>query len=230
LHENLFEGFQSWWQEYGVTSKNSDTGKSIHLSSTGQIVWCGSVFTQNESSFDSFLRMYNAIPDGEITSGAAQGDQVGDPNFFAVDIQPLSTGFGIIGKKTNITADTSSLFLVRAQENGIFHVNSAIEYTEFGFTEGNSLFDTSDGGIILLGTRVTPLGDEIGKGGTDFFLVKTDGFGNVQWFKAIGGEGDERGGQVRQASDGGYVFFGTSDFQGLPRMTLVKTNKNGDIN
>lgn len=223
---------QLWIQEYGVENKNNDTGKSIHINSNGEIIWSGSVFTQVEETMESFLRIYAALPDSETTNGIAKGDAGEPENFFAVDIQPTFTGFAIIGSQTNQDNTQQDLLLIRTDESGNIIPNSERTYREEfqADTEGSSIFSTSNNGLIILGERDTPLNDQLGKGGTDFLLIRTDGSGNIRWWKTIGGPGDEFGGAVRQTIDGGFVIFGTQEFQGLDRMVLVKTNPDGELN
>lgn len=57
-----------------------------------------------------------------------------------------------------------------------------------------SVKQTPDGGFILGGWSLSGLsGDktENGQGGSDFWIVKTDGSGNILWQNTIGGIQDE---------------------------------------
>ena len=56
-----------------------------------------------------------------------------------------------------------------------------------------------------------------------------DNGGFRQWEKIIGSSGNEEIGAVRQTDDGGYIIFGTSDFNGLTNFVLIKTDENGDL-
>lgn len=46
---------------------------------------------------------------------------------------------------------------------------------------------------------------------TDYWIVKLDSLGEVEWDKTIGGENSEIGGQSIQTFDGGYFIFGSSN-------------------
>jgi hypothetical protein len=91
--------------------------------------------------------------------------------------------------------------------------------------EGWSVIETSDGGYMLLGTT-----ESFGRGGKDFYLVKTDRSGVEQWSRTYGDEKDDLGQCVRQTSDGGYVMVGSTDFPaaGSSDILLVKIDRSGD--
>jgi len=103
-------------------------------------------------------------------------------------------------------------------------------YTEWNRTYGgvggessDSMVQTNDGGYVLAGT-IWPRIDE-----SDFFLVKTNSDGIIQWNKTYGGPKWDKAHSVVQTSDGGYAVagetwsFGAGDWDFL----LVKTNSDG---
>ena len=83
---------------------------------------------------------------------------------------------------------------------------------------GGSHFDqifsvdpTSDGGYILAGYTESNDGDVGGNHGNgDCWVVKTDGNGEIQWQKCLGGSSIEYGLSIRQTSDGGYIMGAVS--------------------
>ena len=85
---------------------------------------------------------------------------------------------------------------------------------------------TSDGGYALVGDT-----NSFGAGGNDFWLVKTDAAGNMQWNKTYGGTGTDTGISVFQTSDGGYALAGyTNSFgAGGKDVWLVKTDAAGNM-
>ncbi|KAA6438352.1 DNRLRE domain-containing protein [Dyadobacter flavalbus] len=82
------------------------------------------------------------------------------------------------------------------------------------FDEMVDMQATSDGGVIIGGNSESGIsGDKSEKSGGewyDYWIVKTDGLGNIQWDKTLGGSKAESLGSVRQTPDGGYIISGVS--------------------
>jgi len=106
---------------------------------------------------------------------------------------------------------------------------SAVPMVEWANTFGEGLNDygrevqqTSDGGYIVVGT----------KNAENFWLIKTDSSGNIEWDKSYGGLPEQSEyivNEIQQTSDGGYigagykrVGFGSGDFW------LIKTDSTGN--
>ena len=93
----------------------------------------------------------------------------------------------------------------------------------YGGNQGFSGHQTTDGGYILSGRKSTT------GGGIDIFIIKLNSQGDTTWTKAFGGTVDDMPYQVRQTSDGGYVFTGyTNSFgAGAQDVMLGKVNSSG---
>ncbi|MFI5219319.1 MAG: hypothetical protein ACHQNT_07495, partial [Bacteroidia bacterium] len=105
-----------------------------------------------------------------------------------------------------------------------------------------SIQQTSDGGYILGGYSASSIsGDktEDSNGWYDYWLVKIDALGNIQWQNTIGGNEDEELYSVQQTSDGGYILGGyshssisgdkTENCLGDWDYWIVKTDVSGNI-
>ncbi len=91
--------------------------------------------------------------------------------------------------------------------------------------QGNSVQQTADGGYIIAGYT-----DSFGAGLDDFYLVRTDREGDTLWTKTYGGSEVDRGNDVRQTTDGGFIITGFtySYGAGAGDVYLVKTDQAGD--
>ncbi|MBW8048923.1 MAG: T9SS type A sorting domain-containing protein [Cytophagales bacterium] len=72
----------------------------------------------------------------------------------------------------------------------------------------NDVIQTNDGGyIVALQTNST---DSFSQGGWDYWIVKLDSMGTVEWQKNYGGTGTDKAFSVVQTNDGNYMVAGYS--------------------
>ncbi|MBU0764611.1 MAG: T9SS type A sorting domain-containing protein [Bacteroidetes bacterium] len=75
----------------------------------------------------------------------------------------------------------------------------------------NSVVQTADGGYIIAGYSNSNDGDiSAPKGDYDYWVVKTDAAGVLQWEKSLGGTSDDWGNAIVEAFDGGFIVTGSS--------------------
>jgi len=90
---------------------------------------------------------------------------------------------------------------------------------------GSSVQQTTDGGYIICGGT-----SSFGNGGSDVYLIKTDGNGQEQWSQTFGGSNSDWGRSVEQTTDGGYIITGKKEVI-WPDIDsdvwLIKTDGNG---
>jgi hypothetical protein len=101
-----------------------------------------------------------------------------------------------------------------------------------------SIRETSDSGFIFVGDPTSTNGDVTGHyGNSDYWLVKLDSIGNLQWQKCLGGTDADIPYSVKQTNDNEYVIAGRSrsiDYDvtgghGYEDYWIVKTNSTGNI-
>lgn len=133
-------------------------------------------------------------------------------------------GYAITGY-TSSFGEGGDAWLIKTDANGNMEWNQT--YGGVNFDAPMSLVFTSDGGYAIAGfTGSTVIS---GAGDNDFWLVKTDADGNLEWDQTYGGTGDDRAYGLVVASDGGYVLagqtnsFGSGDYD----CWLVKTDSSG---
>ena len=76
----------------------------------------------------------------------------------------------------------------------------------------SAIEQTNDGGYIIIGWVHSTDGD-VGEnhGDGDYWVVKIDTDGDIEWEKTFGGLGNERPNHIQQTSDDGYIVAGLSN-------------------
>jgi len=133
-------------------------------------------------------------------------------------------GYAIAGYTRSFGVGLYDFWLVKTDSSGNMQWNKT--YGGDGTDYVHSIVQTSDGGYALAGYT-----SSFGAGGYDFWLVKVNSSGNVQWNKTYGGAGWDEAYSIQQAVDGGYVLAGRTDSFGAGRddFWLVKTDSSGNI-
>ncbi len=81
-----------------------------------------------------------------------------------------------------------------------------------------------DGGFLGLGYTKS-----FGNGDWDLLLVKTDYYGEVEWYKTFGGIEDDCGNCINKTSDGGFIISGyNGSVYPLSHSWIIKTDAYGD--
>lgn len=81
--------------------------------------------------------------------------------------------------------------------------------------EANSILQTTDGGYIVAGYTRSNDGDVTGihnpnSRGQDYWIVKLNNSGSLQWQKCLGGSQNDYATSIQQAANGGYIVTGAS--------------------
>jgi hypothetical protein len=104
-----------------------------------------------------------------------------------------------------------------------------------------SIQQTNDGGFITAGSSFSNDGDVTGHHGTldscDYWIVKLNASGEIQWQKSLGGNFDDYATSIQQANDSGFVVAGwtlsnngdVTGNHGNKDCWIVKLNSSGDI-
>ncbi|MPT33479.1 MAG: T9SS type A sorting domain-containing protein [Chryseobacterium sp.] len=156
--------------------------------------------------------------------------------------QTLDSGYIVLGRSASNDGDVSGnhgsedFWIVKLNANGNIQWQKSL-----GGISVDSAFDldlTSDGGYILKGESSSNSGDVTGNhGSVDFWVLKLDSIGNIQWQKSLGGSLFESAYSIQQTSDSGYILAGGSRSNdgdvtgnhGSFDFWIVKLNNNGSI-
>jgi hypothetical protein len=147
------------------------------------------------------------------------------------------TGQNIVFNHTLGTSDVSVDIQGRTTSTGGIHQKNLglTSYNSgwskvYGGTGGEvgdgAIFQVSDGGYVLSGRT-----SSFGAGDFDFWLVKFDIFGNMDWQKAFGGALHDRANDMCKTSDAGFALAGYTDSFGAGSSDcwIIKVNGTGNM-
>src|SRR3990170_1614159 len=139
-------------------------------------------------------------------------------------VQTRDGGYAIVGGTQSYGAGNLDAWLVKTDWTG--NVMWSKTYGGAGDDEAYSVIETIYGEYALAGYTHSQ-----GAGKADFWLAKTDGFGNLQWSRTYGGAGGDFGESVVQTAEDGYAIAGRTDSldTGNYDFWLVKTDYNGNM-
>jgi hypothetical protein len=210
-------GNVQWNQTYGGSGR--EYAVSVIETGDGGFALVGHTYSYGNGGYDAWV-VRTAENGNELwnqTYGGANSD-------FAVSIVETGEGdFALAGLSNSYGTGDYALWVVRTAENGNELWNRI--YGGARTEDGWSVIETGDGGFALAGYTYS-----YGDGGYDFWLVKTDSAGNVQWNQTYGGANSDYGMSGIATSDGGYAIVGYTDSFGAGNgdFWLVKTDANGN--
>ncbi len=128
-------------------------------------------------------------------------------------------GYMLAGLTGSESSDSIDFWLAKVDKNGQLEWSKA--YGGIGDDEALSVIQTGDGGYVAAGYT-----ESFGFGGRpahysnidirhNFWLVKVDSAGDLQWSSAFGETGTNEATSLVQTSDGGYVIAGVTKPTGL---------------
>jgi len=209
-------GNEEWNHAYG--GSGWEVANSVQQATDGGYIvvgWAPSV----DGHFDSWLVKVDESGNEEWTQtyGGTGSDLA-----YSVQ-QTVDEGYIIAGITSTYGAGYRDCWLIKTDEYGNEEWNQT--YGGSGDDEAYSVQQTADGGYIIAGST-----SSFGAGGKDFWLVKTDNYGNENWNQTYGGSDYDLAFSVQQTDDGGYIVAGfTSSYgAGSRDFWLVKTDNYGN--
>jgi hypothetical protein len=120
-------------------------------------------------------------------------------------------GFLLAGKTTSdvcgnfVNQGNADAWIVKMDTDGEIEWQRC--YGGTAYEEIWDLYQTSDGGLVMVGRTTSNDGDVSGNHGDyDAWAVKLDAAGEIQWQKCLGGTANDDARSVRQTLDGGYIL------------------------
>jgi len=217
-------GNLQWTKTIG--GPKDDLGFSLIQTSDGGYAIAGYTESFGAGEWDVYVVKLDA--NGNLQWTKTIGGPKGDWGFSL--IQTSDGGYAIAGYTESFGAGYADVYVIKLDANGNLQWTKTIGGPDFDV--GNSLIQTSDGGYAIVGTYGHGLvGEDEVLTTFDVYVVKLDANGNLQWTKTIGGENDDGGISLVQASDGGYAIAGSTRSFGAggEDIYVVKLDANGNL-
>jgi type IX secretion system substrate protein len=161
----------------------------LKLDASGIIQWQNTI---GGNDFDHLYSISQTPDGGYILGGNSKSD--------------------ISGDKTENSQGDWDYWILKLDASGIIQWQNTIGGSDRD--QLRSISQTTDGGYILGGfSESDSAGDktENSQGGIDYWVVKLNSVGSIQWQNTIGGSGVDQLNSISQTNDGGYILGGYSD-------------------
>jgi len=162
-----------------------------------------------------------------------------EPRLISVQ-QTSDSTFLLGGYERSITSSYWDYILIKSDSSG-----HQIWKKQFGGTQQEilaSAIQALDGGYVLGGVSRSPISGNKTEnciGYDDYWVVKTDSLGNIQWQNTIGGDSGEFFASIVEAADKGFLLVGyslssisgdkTEISRGETDLWIVKIDSTGSI-
>jgi len=209
-------GGLQWQKSFG--GGNEDYAWAIQQTADGGYIVAGGTKSNdddvsgNHGGFDCWIVKLNDT--GNIEWQRPLGGTSSD---FCYSIQQTADGGYIVaGDSGSFDGDAASnhgnvdCWIVKLNDTGAIQWQKSLGGMNNDL--GYSIRQTTDGGYIVVGFSTSGDGDVSGNhGGSDYWVVKLNDAGNIQWQRSLGGSNDDFAYSVRQTADGGYIVAGESN-------------------
>lgn len=222
--EYTFQNELDFISTYGGT-KNESANSVVSTTDGGYVVlgytqsMDGDVIDKQNESFDYWVTKFNT--DGLLqwskTYGGTNDDRGSDI------IRTLDGGFAILGYTQSVDEDITQnagfqdYWIAKLNPQGEIEWQNSYGYA--GADNGTSLIQTSDSGYLLVGVLDVTASNGEGNSsrisqrhaGGDYWAVKIDTSGNIQWSRYFGGSFSDTAYDVIETDVGDYIIVGSSD-------------------
>lgn len=225
LNSYLFSQTILWEKSMG--GSKWDTGYSLFKDANGKIIILGSSASNDHDvnglhpglSLSDDFWLIHLDSAGNLTNQRCIGGSNGDEGRRM--IRTIDGGYLLLGIAASSDGDVTGSGTVRQQDFWLAKTDSSFNI-EWGKLIGGGLSDipssviqTSDSGFMVVGTS-----DNFGgyvqvhygsSNYSDIFVAKVSKNGVFEWGKTLGGSFDDKGADVFQTNDGGFIVLGSSD-------------------
>jgi len=244
-----FLGEIEWVKTFG--GSNEDVASSVVKTLDGGFAVLGHTFSidgdiTDKSTTDSDFWVLRISQEGDIIWSKTYGGTADDKGTSIITTQ--DGGFAIAGHTRSDDGDVSEnagfhdFWIVKLNASGTILWEKTFGFS--GSDQASSIIQTNDGGYFISGfIDVTASGGEgedgraVQHGVGEYWGIKIDENGELEWRRFFGGTNNDRSYQVLQTIDNGFMLVGSSesiDFDvsspnGSYDYWVVKINSSGDL-
>jgi len=179
----------------------------------------GDIVVKTDTSFDFLISKFSSenTLEWQKTYGGSEDDSA------STIIQTLDRSFIVLGyaKSSNLDVSTNAgskdFWLLKLSNTGVI-----IWEKSFGFSGadyGTALLETKDGGFLITGVldvsasngQGNAKSEAIEHAGGDYWAIKTDPSGNLEWSRFFGGSFTEVPFGIIETADNNFILAGSSD-------------------
>ncbi|RAR46640.1 T9SS type A sorting domain-containing protein [Flavobacterium lacus] len=216
------------WQKC-LGGSGEDIAYSVAQTADGGYIVAGTTETKNNGDvtgnhtyYDVGSASYKASVDYWVVKLDSLGNLVwqkclgGTGEDIAFSVQPTADGGYIVAGRTDSTNGDVSVSIGNRDAwivklNGIGEILWQKSYGGTNNDIANFIQQTTDGGYIIAATTLSNDGDITeNKGQSDYWIVKIDSSGTLQWQKTLGGSRVDTAYCVAQTADSGYIVAGVT--------------------
>lgn len=227
------------WQHY-YGGNSFDAVSDQKQTSDGGYILIGATNSNNIPNYHSnqeiFLLKVNSLGITEWQKAIG-----GDFNDYGGKIKITSNGDYLISGATSsnnhdfsFNRGETDFFLMKVSQSGTILWQRTYGGSNFDYAQ--NFIETSDGGFLIGGSSDSIDGDiNINNGDNDFWVIKTNSVGIIEWEKNYGGTNWDSLNDIIKTSDGGYIMTGETYSANLPNyhgsgdVLIVKTDSQGNI-
>ncbi len=192
-----------WGKRFGGTGL--DSGYSIKQTTDGGYIASGKV---NYPGNLANLWVAKLDVNGDIAANWSNTQFYGVNNEVALSVNQTTDGGYIVAGTADFDTGNNMdfwIFKLDATSNVVWQNT----YGGSGIEWARDVQQTSDGGYMIVGSTASNDGDVSNNyGQSDFWVLKLDVSGNIEWEKNYGGSQFDVAFSVQQTADGGYVIAG----------------------
>ncbi|HEX2607708.1 MAG TPA: hypothetical protein VHK91_10030 [Flavisolibacter sp.] len=232
------QGAIIWQKPFG--GSDGDQANSLTSAMDGRYAIAGLSFSQdgdaagNHGGEDAFIvsfneqgnRIWQKMLGGQESDAAKCITATPDGGYIMAGLSNSNNG-DVYGNHGSFDA-----WVVKLDRWG--HITWQKTYGGSGVDVANCIINTLDGGYLLAGETSSNDGDVSGNhGANDFWVIKLDRQGMVQWKKVLGGSNHDAAFSATLASDGGFVISGSTETgsprEGFENNWVVRLTKQGTL-